>query len=105
MCMFVLLTSNCFRFQVRRLVRNGQLEIVLGGWVMPDEASTHYYSVIGTTNGGPSMADGEHAGQTSQQLVYRSLWALRHHAVSMETSRPGEHGDTEDPSGHQSILS
>lgn len=34
------------RLQVRRLVRKGQLEIVLGGWVVPDEASTHYFSLI-----------------------------------------------------------
>jgi hypothetical protein len=31
---------------VRRLIRRGQLEIALGGWVMPDEASTHYVSVV-----------------------------------------------------------
>ncbi|XP_048738238.1 alpha-mannosidase 2-like isoform X2 [Ostrea edulis] len=34
------------KVQVRRLVKNGQLEIVSGGWVMPDEASTSYYSII-----------------------------------------------------------
>ena len=32
--------------RVREFIRRGQLEIVLGGWVMPDEASTHYVSVI-----------------------------------------------------------
>lgn len=31
---------------VRKFIERGQLEIVLGGWVMPDEASTHYVSVI-----------------------------------------------------------
>ncbi|XP_052106571.1 alpha-mannosidase 2-like isoform X1 [Mytilus californianus] len=34
------------KVHVRNLVKRGQLEIVLGGWVMPDEASTHYVSVI-----------------------------------------------------------
>lgn len=34
------------KVHVRNLVKRGQLEIVLGGWVMPDEASTHYVSII-----------------------------------------------------------
>ena len=32
--------------QVRLLVKSGRLEFVSGGWVMPDEANTHYVSVI-----------------------------------------------------------
>ena len=34
---------NCLLF---RLVADGQIEIVSGGWVMPDEANSHYYSLI-----------------------------------------------------------
>ncbi|KAK3605381.1 hypothetical protein CHS0354_040981 [Potamilus streckersoni] len=39
-------TDNSLKQQVRDIIARGQLEIVLGGWVMPDEACTHYVSVI-----------------------------------------------------------
>lgn len=38
--------EDAVKVHVRRLVRRGQLEIALGGWVMPDEASSHYVSVV-----------------------------------------------------------
>ncbi|XP_030049323.1 alpha-mannosidase 2 [Microcaecilia unicolor] len=34
------------REAVKRLIELGQFEIVTGGWVMPDEASSHYFSLI-----------------------------------------------------------
>ncbi|XP_042238081.1 alpha-mannosidase 2x-like isoform X2 [Homarus americanus] len=38
--------SESIRDTVRRLVDRGQLEIVTGGWVMNDEANTHYFAML-----------------------------------------------------------
>ena len=34
------------RQRAANLIQNGQLEIVTGGWVMEDEANTHYYAMV-----------------------------------------------------------
>uniref|UniRef100_A0A673LJJ2 Alpha-mannosidase n=1 Tax=Sinocyclocheilus rhinocerous TaxID=307959 RepID=A0A673LJJ2_9TELE len=34
------------RDAVRRLIESGQLEVATGGWVMPDEANSHYFALI-----------------------------------------------------------
>ena len=34
--------------EARRLVGNGQIEIAVGGWVMPDEATVDYPDLINT---------------------------------------------------------
>ena len=32
--------------KMKKLVHNGQLEMVTAGWVMNDEANTHYFAMI-----------------------------------------------------------
>ncbi|CAH1785373.1 unnamed protein product [Owenia fusiformis] len=34
------------KVKFRKLLKDKRFEIVMGSWVMPDEASTHYYSII-----------------------------------------------------------
>ena len=40
------LSSDADRFAIKKLVTNGQLEFVQGGYVSPDEATTNYADVL-----------------------------------------------------------
>uniref|UniRef100_A0A671PZH1 Alpha-mannosidase n=1 Tax=Sinocyclocheilus anshuiensis TaxID=1608454 RepID=A0A671PZH1_9TELE len=63
------------RDAVRRLIESGQLEVATGGWVMPDEANTHYFALI-------------------DQLVEGHQWLERNLGVKPKT------GWAVDPFGH-----
>ncbi|ELU00270.1 hypothetical protein CAPTEDRAFT_65804, partial [Capitella teleta] len=60
-----------------KILRNGQLEILSGGWVMPDEAVTHYTAIL-------------------DQLTEGHLW-LQKELSQYYTVR---HGMAVDPFGH-----
>ncbi|CAH1251351.1 MAN2A1 [Branchiostoma lanceolatum] len=55
---------------VKKLVENGQLEIVTGGWVMSDEAITHYYAMI------DQMIEGHEWIKRNLGIKPRSGWAI-----------------------------
>lgn len=55
---------------VKTLLDNGQLEIVTGGWVMNDEASTHYAAMIA------QMVDGHEFLRNTLNYRPRHGWAI-----------------------------
>ncbi|KAI5071368.1 hypothetical protein GOP47_0013619 [Adiantum capillus-veneris] len=52
------------------LVKNGQLEIVGGGWVMNDEANSHYYAII------EQITEGNLWLKDTVGVVPRNAWAI-----------------------------
>ncbi|XP_054024882.1 alpha-mannosidase 2x [Dryobates pubescens] len=58
------------RAAVRRLIGNGQLEMVTGGWVMPDEANSHYFAMI------DQLIEGHQWLEKNIGVTPRSGWAV-----------------------------
>ncbi|GMH04281.1 hypothetical protein Nepgr_006120 [Nepenthes gracilis] len=54
----------------RNLVYNGQLEIVGGGWVMNDEANSHYFAII------EQMTEGNMWLNETIGIVPKNAWAI-----------------------------
>ncbi|KAM6426156.1 alpha-mannosidase 2x isoform 4-T4 [Liasis olivaceus] len=58
------------RAAVRRLIGNGQLEMATGGWVMPDEANSHYFAMI------DQLIEGHQWLEKNIGVMPRSGWAV-----------------------------
>uniref|UniRef100_A0A182UAA6 Alpha-mannosidase n=1 Tax=Anopheles melas TaxID=34690 RepID=A0A182UAA6_9DIPT len=55
---------------VKRLVKKRQLEFVTGGWVMPDEANSHWYSML------LQLTEGQTWLQTRLNVTPVSSWSI-----------------------------
>lgn len=63
-------SSDGKREAFRNLVKNGQLEIVGGGWVMNDEANSHFYAII------EQMTEGNMWLNETIGVVPKNAWAI-----------------------------
>ncbi|KAK1268879.1 hypothetical protein QJS04_geneDACA006849 [Acorus gramineus] len=63
-------TSDKRREKFVKLVKNGQLEIVGGGWVMNDEANSHYFAII------EQMMEGNMWLNATVGVIPRNAWAI-----------------------------
>ncbi|KAL7078663.1 hypothetical protein ACQ4LE_002536 [Meloidogyne hapla] len=62
--------TNKIRKKVKQLLINGQLEIVTGGWVMTDEANSHYYSII------MELFEGHEFLKNQLDYIPRNHWSI-----------------------------
>lgn len=62
--------SDSNRKNLIKLVKNGQLEIVGGGWVMNDEANSHYFAII------EQMMEGNLWLKDTIGVVPKNAWAI-----------------------------
>ncbi|PQP94259.1 alpha-mannosidase 2 [Prunus yedoensis var. nudiflora] len=63
-------SSDLKRESFTNLVKNGQLEIVGGGWVMNDEANSHYYAII------EQMTEGNMWLNDTVGVIPKNAWAI-----------------------------
>lgn len=62
--------SETKRESLVKLLKNGQLEIVGGGWVMNDEANSHYFAII------EQMAEGNMWLNDTIGFIPKNAWAI-----------------------------
>ncbi|CAH0578424.1 unnamed protein product [Chrysodeixis includens] len=55
---------------LKKLIREGRLEITTGGWVMPDEACTHIYALI------DQFIEGHHWVKTNLGVIPKTGWSI-----------------------------
>lgn len=62
--------SDEHKNRVKRFVQSGQLEFVTGGWVMTDEANSHYYNIL------TQLTEGHLWLLNNLGVVPRSSWSI-----------------------------